>query len=121
MSFLARRIDKLDFDHPFMIRNGTVTDAPANTYAPTVTHDADNDISIDQLPGNTWQAISGFTGQYSYNGAVMHSSEGVSDAIAEFLAEVASDAPGTVFAVVTVADDEDDDAIGWTVVYRESA
>jgi hypothetical protein len=120
---LAERINALDFDHPFKIINGRIVDDLDDVYAPEVTHDPDNDIHIEGYRNEQWQAIHGFTGQDSYHGAVMHPSEYIGRGIADHLVEMSIDAPDTVFAIVLVMDDEEDengetDTIGWTVVYR---
>ena len=122
---LATAIQTVDFDHPFMIVDGLVADAPGNVYAPYVYHSETDDIDIEQLPGDGWQAIKGFTGQYSYHGSVMHPSEYIGDAIADHLREIADENRETVFVIVSVdvlPDDEDDDPepAGWTVLYRTS-
>lgn len=120
MSSLRAQIQKQDFDHPFTISQGDVYAAPVGFYAPSVWHDETNDIDIDDH--RNWTAITGFTGQYSYSGAVMHASEQVSRDIADHLAELAEDNPSTVFAIVTVEvhadeDDEDPEPAGWTIVH----
>lgn len=122
---LGEEINSQDFDHPFSIVDGRVADALAEVYAPSVYHDEDSDINIDG--DDAWTAISGMTGQYGYNGSVMHPSEFIGASMARELAGIAEDGHGVVFAVVTVesidGDEEDgtDEAIGWTVVYRDTA
>lgn len=64
-----------------------------------------------------WQPVAGLTGQYAYNGAVMHPSEYLGGAMAERLAAT----PGT-YAVVAVEsfdpDGGDAEAIGWAIMRR---
>lgn len=114
---LAEQIQKLDFDHPFMIVDGVVKDAPKSIYAPSVYHDDADDITMDG--DSTWYAISGFTGQYNYNGAVMHASEQMSGAIAEHLEEIVEGEPRSVFCLVVVESDDSEEPAGWTVVYTD--
>lgn len=68
-----------EFDQPFTVDAvGAVTDAPAGTYAPEVYHvdDAQAPHDVDIMSGYPWEQFSGgYTGQYGYNGAVMHASE----------------------------------------------
>lgn len=72
--------DKMEFDLVYEVdgdRNMTISDA--YHYVPTVEHDPGGDILIDGLENGDgrqdWFALTGYTGQYSYSGAVMHSSE----------------------------------------------
>ena len=60
--------DRIEFDCPFRVdADGNVTDAH-EFYAPTV---YDEEIDSDR-----WEFFSaGYTGQYGYNGPVMHNSE----------------------------------------------
>lgn len=105
----------VEFDHVFTVtHDGTVTDAP-NVYAPSVWHDDTADIVID---GDGWEALTGYTGQYGYRGAVMHASEKFAGGIARDVL----DEPGTyVLVVVEVLPDEDDEQpepAGWAVLRR---
>lgn len=124
---LARRIDAVDFGHVFCIDGGEVVDHDGNEYAPSVYHDEDTDITID---GAGWSCLTGYTGQYGYHGAVMHSSEHIGACIAEDMAEqadtAAEDGIVIVFAIVTVEvlpDEDDEDAetdlAGWAIAYKE--
>lgn len=115
---LAEQIDGQEFDHVFVLHdNGTITDA-RNMWAPTVTHSDEHDIDIE---GEGWQAIVGLTGQYGYNGAVMHASEYVGVPVARLMHEMTADEP-IVFALVVVTDphaeEGTDDAVGWAIMYR---
>lgn len=61
-----------DFDHVFRVNeDGTVSDVE-DVWAPSVFHDDENDVEIDS---EDWEPLTGYTGQYSYHGAVMHASE----------------------------------------------
>lgn len=121
---LARKIDAVEFDHVFVM-DGSVLgfrhEFPSNVYAPTVEHDTMCDIRIDGVPvaESPWSALTGFTGQQSYNGAVMHSSEYIGRAIAEHMSYLSQDEPVT-FVVCVVNDPADDEPAGWCVLYREN-
>lgn len=123
MTSLAEQLNAQDFYHPFMIIDGRVTNAPRGVYVPSVMHDDEHDILIDGLRerDSEWSAISGFTGQWSYHGSVMHPSEYVGNRMAEHLAEITEDEPYVfVFVPVDVEPDDEDDApepAGWTVLY----
>ena len=104
--------DIADFDHPFIVTDeGTVEDAPSGVYAPSVCHDPDDDIVID---GEGWDALTGYTGQYSYHGAVMHASEYIGGGLADDILAT----PGTYVVTVVNAgpDCDDDEPAGWAVL-----
>jgi hypothetical protein len=65
--------DLVEFDVPFRIdeHHGLTTD-PSVHGPDTVEIDATTDITVSDP---SWEALSGFTGQYDYRGAVMHPSE----------------------------------------------
>ena len=98
-----------DFDHIFTVSdNGTVADCPEAIYAPTVTHDEDADIDIDSP---YWEALTGYTGQYGYNGACMHASEYLGGRLADDVL----DNPG-VYVVTAVYSDDDESPDSWCVL-----
>jgi len=105
--------DLADFDHPFVVtKEGILEDAPEGVYAPSVYHDDDEDVMID---GDGWEALTGFTGQYGYNGAVMHASEFIGGGLAEAVLTT----PGVYVAVVVnVLDDAEGESepAGWAVL-----
>lgn len=131
-----------EFDHTY----GIAADggAPFNAchlaghYLPTAEYDDSADMFIDGVPyrESEWDALTGWTSQYGYRGAVMHASEQWSQGMLTELAAYADDgnpATQTVFAVVEVlaplcdecADDGEcaDDCrnappAGWAVIYR---
>jgi len=81
-----------------MSDDGTLSDAHG-VYAPEVYHSETDDIEIDGVAGRrgeTWEALYGYTGQYSYNGAVMHSSEFLGGGLADDILST----PGTYVVVV---------------------
>lgn len=102
--------------------NGTVV-RDQTEYANEVVYlnlDADgqllNDDLIDVLPG--WSALSGFTGQYSYNGPVMHASEYIGGGLERHIRENA----GFYVAVLVDGIPEDENgenpSIGWAILFR---
>lgn len=102
-----------EFDRPFTVNSdGTVT-AITSYFVPSVWSDDDSDIVIDS---SDWSALSGYTGQHGYSGAVMHSSEYFGGKLYEDVMTT----PGT-YALVEVRDLEDeDDTAGWCVLRRNS-
>lgn len=119
-SDLAKAIQAMEFDHVFTIHpDGSITE-PSGVWAPSVYHDDERDIDIDD---RDWRAITGLTGQYGYHGAVMHASEYIGTGVAGVMWQMAIDAEEPVtftLVIVNVIDDEDEDAepAGWAILYR---
>lgn len=118
---LAYRISGMGFGHVFQIIDGLVDDSaiPSGEYAPDVYYDDDNDTEIQ---GEGWQALTGWTGQHGYNGAVMHPSEYVGARMAEEMASMSTD-ESLLWTLVVVEvlpdeDDEDPEPAGWAVLYK---
>lgn len=117
-------VQRVEFDSPFRITDAyDVERAEDVAYTPTVEHDDEDDILIDGVPASDseWWAISGMTGQYGYNGAVMHSSEYISGGMAEALYRLRDGDSRMVFVVTTVETDDPERPAGWTVLYRDGA
>lgn len=92
---------RVEFDSAFGVDvDGNIIDAP-NVYAPRVEHSDTEDIYIDS---DEWEAFSiGYTGQYSYNGAVMHADEYLGGALAAAILST----PGTYVVTAVEVDCED--------------
>lgn len=108
----------VEWDAPFRITAGMLTLA-SDVYAPEVLNDENHDIYIE---ADGWTAFTGYTGQWSYSGAVMHPSEYIGGRLADAILEMAAEDSRTVFALVEVRDESgeypDGDPIGWAVLYR---
>ncbi len=109
-----------EFDFTYRINaDGNITEA-RDEYSPEVSHDPGNDVCVE----SGWDVLTGFTGQYGYNGAVMHPSEQWGDWAVNALREQASDSD-VVFCIVEVRDEDggfpDGDPIGWAVAYKSLA
>lgn len=125
----------LDLDTPY----SAVTGEHVGGYVPTVEHDDVLDVVIDGL-GRTdsprltgWRALTGYTLQHGYRGAVMHPSETMSD---DLIRQAVTDAGGDLFVIVEVSGHDDDDPVfpeepnycdeygcahepaGWAVIYQ---
>lgn len=114
-------IQSQEFDHPFILTpNGEVRDAPSSVVTPDVTNDPTGDVEVSQ----GWTALTGMTGQYAYNGAIMHPSEFIGGGIAERMVdEVRTFGSDGIFAIVEVRDDgtwPDGDPIGWAIAMRDA-
>jgi hypothetical protein len=108
--------DVMEFDHVVEVHpDGTVTDGPADMYAPSL-HDG-------ELDDARWSMLNGYSGQYGYSGPVMHPSEFIGGGLA---ADILS-TPGFYVSVVAYCDpvddegDEGDDVDGWAVCRFEGA
>jgi hypothetical protein len=82
--------DVMEFDHVIEVQDdGTVRDRP-DLYAP--------DLFEDELTDDRWEFFStGYTGQYLYNGPIMHNSEFIGGRLAQDIL----DTPGVYVAVVS--------------------
>lgn len=119
--------DVMEFDHVIRVAgNGAVSDVD-NVYAPELLIATDDDGQI--LPEHDaelradaerqgWTLLTGFTGQYSYNGPLMHASEFVGGGLERHILSN----PGLYCAVaVEIDNDRDDEPAGWVVAYREES
>lgn len=99
-----------EFDQVFTVgEDGSIT-FPEGEFAPVVYNSEENDVDVD---GAEWEALTGYTGQYSYHGAVMHSSEYFGGGMRKDILST----PGTyVLTIVYDLDEEEGDpAIGWCI------
>jgi hypothetical protein len=110
----------MDFDCPFRVNiDGTVQHA-LDYSAPNLWNieepNGGPDVEIEHTAtGYRWELLSGYTGQYGYNGPVMHASERLGSGMAEDIMST----PGVyVVCAVECMDDEgnmDDEPAGWAV------
>lgn len=103
--------DTMELDHVVQVHaDGSVTDAPSTVYGPETAYD-------DAVEGD-WTLLSGFTGQYGYNGPTMHTSEYIGGGLERHILSH----PGCYVAIVSCDSSEDDpDAAiaGWCVAFKE--
>ena len=99
--------------------------APANMspYVPYVEDHSSHDVTLDGVPyrdAPTWSPLVGYTGQYGYRGAVMHSSEYIGGALALDILST----PGLYVSVIVMAqsdsDDIEPDFAGWAILRRSA-
>jgi len=118
---LAERINALEFDTVFRLYPDGTIEELRNVWAPSVFHDDDTDIDMCGAESE-WRALTGFTGQDRYHGAVMHASEFIGQGIADYMMEMAQDEPVTFTTVVVECwpedDDDEPDPAGWAILYR---
>lgn len=110
----------MEFDMPVIVReDGTarrmgyaasvIDPAPM---PPTALHDGPADVLLDGRPWREhgdWELLTGYTGQYGYNGAVMHASEFIGGGLARDILAT----PGVYVAVVVECEPDDDDGDRW--------
>lgn len=130
-----------EFDHVYTMTVNGLIGQGYGEYVPRVEHDDIHDILLDGQPlgSGDWLALTGYTGQYTYTGAVMHPSEQWGEWARTALSDLA-DTPepsAVLFAIVAVeapcSPDEpcfpDDptycertgcsaEPAGWAVLYR---
>lgn len=120
---MARSLnDHMAFDHVVQVHaDGTVTDPEWNVYAPELhaisdddgSHTAETDPDLDrQATEQGWHLQRGNTGQYSYNGPCMHSSEYIGGGLEDRIRAT----PGLWVAVVIQEDDDTD--LSWALLWR---
>lgn len=107
----------MEFDHVIRVHeDGTVDTTVEGVHAPEL-----YDEELDTSTG--WRFFStGYSGQDSYNGPIMHASEFIGGRLADDILST----PGLFVAVVSYLldlDDEDDelDVTGWAVLHREES
>lgn len=100
----------IEFDQVFTVgEDGSIT-FPDNVWAPAVYNSDENDVDIE---GDGWEALTGYTRQDRYRGAVMHASEYFGGGMRDDILST----PGTyVLTVVIDLDEEDDNIIGWCIL-----
>lgn len=122
----------MEFDHIIQVdSDGNAYDAQlsqAPVYAPSAEDDPEHDVLLDGEPwkDSKWSLMTGYTGQYGYNGPVMHASEFIGGSMAEFILSN----PGLYVAIVVEAPCDYDgltlceldtgcdcEAAGWAVAY----
>lgn len=122
---IAAQVQAFDFDHVFTLTHVGVRDwrisEPENVWAPEVYVSEDGKVDIES---DAWETgvTTGMSGQYSYNGPVMHSSELIGPGIAEAMMFAAEEEPQTFTVVVVYGDgdgeDEDPAPAGWTILRK---
>lgn len=104
-------LESVEFDRPFAVDTGGVVTWADGYHAPSV-YGSDGEVDIDS---DQWEFFStGYTGQYGYNGPVMHDSEFLGGRLARDILET----PG-VYVLCPVY--WEDDSEGWVVLRHISS
>lgn len=116
----------MEFDAVVRVeQDGTVSEV-SGVYAPEVIVFLDSDgqitdeaekFMVKSVEQQGWKLLSGYTGQYSCSGPIMHPSEFVGGRLAEDILEQ----PGLYVVCEVRGDTDTDDLIGWVVAHREEA
>jgi hypothetical protein len=126
--------DLMSFGHVVLSDGqGDVTDKGFTVYGPEVVYavaddegnliknPGESDFAIDDLP-EEWTLLKGFTGQYSYNGAIMHPSEFIGGGLEDYIRENAGYYVAVivdVFPTDNEGQDESENA-GWAIAFQEA-
>jgi len=110
--------DIMDLDHVIEVLEDGSINTDTELYAPSITATEGEEPDVDAA--EEWQLLSGYTGQYSYNGPVMHDSEYIGGRLAaDILAK-----PGFYVAVPVVwldVPEDEDNMEGWVVAHLPKA
>ena len=110
---MATLNELMEFDHPvYVSADGTVADPPCPLYAPELFGIDDNELQSQARSAGWAGLLTGYTGQYGYNGPVMHPSEYVGGGLERYILAT----PGW-YVVTAVMDDEDYEPYGWAIAY----
>jgi len=109
----------MDFDHVVKIHADGTFSEPQELYSPMLSGVREDDFEdmalIREAREQGWKLLTGHTGQYGYNGPVMHPSETIGGGLARRILT----SPGIyVTVVVTDGDDPDADPVGWAVARK---
>lgn len=125
----------MEFEHVIRVHeDGTVTEG-YDLMAPDLTAEVDADgqcihgdeelIRQANSYRDSWELLGGFTGQYGYNGVVLHPSEFIGGGLARHILET----PGYYVAVTVECQGPDNDPdenenpyepAGWAVAFKET-
>lgn len=124
--------DLMSFGHVVVSDgNGNVTEPSAPEYGPEVVYakaDADgqlikqpgaNDFDIDMFGYGDWDLMRGFTGQYSYRGAIMHQSEYIGGAMEDHIRANAGYYVAVVVDVLLIGETQESENDGWAVAFKQ--
>lgn len=113
----------MEFDCPVQVHADRSVTIAQEIYAPEIYVDCDSDGQISNEHESTmveyvrsqgWELMTGYTGQYSYSGPVMHSSEYIGGRIAEAILSE----PGIYVSLAVEILDDSEEPAGWVVAKK---
>lgn len=122
--------EMMQFDYVIRVdENGNAT--VTNVYAPEVYADAtwdehgdahmssqDNQDMINYLKAQGWEVLTGWTGQYGYNGPIMHSSERIGGKLADHIRENPGLYVRLAVDICPEGEDSESEYVGWIVAHK---
>lgn len=103
--------NSIEFDTAFIVLpDGEY--AETGEYVPSVYNDSETDVYVES---SQWEALTGYTGQHGYSGAVLHPSEYFGGGL---LKDVSEDIGGEYALTVVYGLEDDSDIIGWCVLRK---
>ena len=120
----------MEFDHVIRVHeDGSITHP--DVYAPEVymdatwdehgdahTSDQDNRDMINHLKTQGWEVLTGWTGQYGYNGPIMHESEFIGGKLADHIRETPGVYVRLAVEITPPDEDSESESIGWIVARK---
>jgi hypothetical protein len=97
----------MEFDHVIEVHEGGHVTERDDIYPP--------ELIDDEIMGDGWSLLNGYSGQYGYRGPIMHSSEFIGGGMARDILAT----PGVYVALVAYSTDGDEPD-GWAVATREA-
>lgn len=105
-------VEMMSFGRPFVIdANGKATRFVTNAYFDDISSGTDS-LGMEYITGipKGWEAVTGITGQDSYDGAIMHSSEYMGE---QHMARLFDANSPNVFVFTTFIDDDHEEFCDW--------
>ena len=122
--------EMMQFDYVIRVAengNATVTNEnPPEVYADAawdehgdahMSSQDDRDM-INHLKAQGWEVLTGWTGQYGYNGPVMHSSEYIGGKLADHIRENPGLYVRMAVEIMPPGDDSESKYVGWIVAHK---
>lgn len=105
-------VEMMSFGMPFVIdENGKATRIETDDYFDAISSGSDS-LGVEYITGipKGWEAVAGITGQDSYDGAIMHSSEYMGE---QHMARLFDANSPNVFVFTTFIDDDHEEFCDW--------
>lgn len=115
---------EMDFDH-IIYSHGDGTISDVNPYVSlwgpdTYTCEQEDGTWTEVSVEGPWSLLTGFTGQYAYNGPQMHASEYIGGDLARHILETSGFYMAGAVTTLPLSDEGDDAPDTWVVAYAET-